>query len=95
MLDTNAAVAVQSQPKVVATYAAVHHTTSLVATQADTKLRRTSTANNLAMPVCFTQGVRNKRMVGIMALCPEPLSPVGRGTQPSVAATSVATCSDY
>ncbi|MFM7979772.1 MAG: hypothetical protein ACKPKO_10690, partial [Candidatus Fonsibacter sp.] len=43
-------------------------------TQVDIKLLRTSTVNNLAMSVCFMDSIRNKRIVALMVLVPEPLA---------------------
>lgn len=74
MLDEKAASAIDSLPKSVRDHAANLRTTSLSATQADTKLLRSSTVNNLAMSVCFMESNRNKRVIAMMVFYPEPLS---------------------
>ena len=74
MLDEKAAAAIDKVPKGVASHAAALTTTSLAATQADTKLLRSSTVNNLAMSVCFMECPRNRRIIATMVLLPEPLA---------------------
>ncbi|CAK0820493.1 unnamed protein product [Prorocentrum cordatum] len=74
MLDKKAAAAVDKMPAGVKSHAAALTTTSSAATQADTKLLRASTANNLAMSACFMETERSKRIIAIMALLPEPLA---------------------
>lgn len=74
MLDEKAALAIDSLPKAVRDHVAKVKTTSLSATQADTKLLRASTTNNLAMSVCFMESNSNTRVIAMMVFYPEPLS---------------------
>lgn len=74
MLDEKAACAIEALPKGVKSHALSLTTTSTAATQADTKLLRSSTVNNLAMSVCFMESSRNKRIIAMMVFYPEGLS---------------------
>ena len=73
-LDEKAAAVIERLPRGVLAHAAKVTGTSASATQVDTKLLRSSTVNNLAMSVCFMDSTRNKRIIALMTLIPEPLA---------------------